>query len=92
MRIKGKDVTLEEWAHLVHDFELTEAKRRLARGDDINLVMETMSIRIQKKMLHPILESIRETPVSFDLTDSKKAYEEAYLKKNGPKADHVNED
>ena len=92
MRIAGKDVTYEEWANMVHDFELAEAKKRLAKGEDIMLVMEAMSARIQKKMLHPILVAIRETPNTFDLEASKKAYEEAYLKKNGPKADHLTDD
>ena len=92
MRIAGKDVTYEEWAQMVHDFELAEAKRRLARGDDIGLVLETMSARIQKKMLHPIMLAIRETTGTFDLEASKKAYEEAYLKKNSPKADHLTDD
>jgi hypothetical protein len=42
--------------------------------------------------MHPIFIAIKNKPIEFDLTASKKAYKEAYLDKNGPKSDHVSED
>lgn len=92
MRIKPNE-SLESWAQRVHEFELAQAKRELAKGTDINLVMEAMAARIQQKMLHPVFAAIRESAGgSYDAEASKKAYEEAYLKKNSPKADHLTED
>jgi hypothetical protein len=91
MRIKPGE-TYEQWAERVHAFELNHARAELAKGVPIDEVLEWMSKRINQKMLHPILAAARDTPVSFDLEASKKAYKEAYLDKNGPKPDHLTED
>ncbi len=92
MRLKPNE-TYESWAKRVQEFELAQAKKELAKGTDINLVMEAMSARIQQKLLHPILVAIREnSSKDFDVEKSRKAYEEAYLKNNGPKPDHLTED
>jgi glutamyl-tRNA reductase len=56
---KDQNESLESWANRVEKFELENARKALARGEDINLVMEVMSINIVKKMMHPILANIR---------------------------------
>lgn len=91
MRINPGE-TYENWAKRVQQYEYGYALQQVAKGQDINVVMEAMAARIQQKMLHPILQSIKETAVPMDTDASKKAYEEAYLKNNSPKADHLTED
>lgn len=82
----------EEWANHVQKIELAEAQKRLAAGDDINLVLETMSIRIQKKMLHPVLIAIKQShQTDYDPVQSRQAYEKAYGSR--PRvADHIVDD
>ena len=91
MRINPGE-TYESWAKRVQQYEYGYALQQVAKGQDINVVMEAMAARIQQKMLHPVLQSIKETSVPMDADASKKAYEEAYLKNNSPKADHLTED
>ncbi len=50
---------MEQWADRVRKFELGYALQQLAKGQDINLVMEAMAVRIQNKMLHPIIVEIK---------------------------------
>jgi hypothetical protein len=91
MRI-NPDETYEQWAERVHAFELAHARSELAKGVPVDEVLEWMGRRINQKMLHPILTTIRDTPAVVDLEASKKAYEEAYLNKNSPKPDHLTDD
>jgi len=91
MRINPGE-TYESWAKRVQQYEYGYALQQVAKGQDINVVMEAMAARIQQKMLHPVLQSIKETSVPMDADASKKAYEEAYLKNNSPKPDHLVDD
>jgi glutamyl-tRNA reductase len=84
--------SFENWAKRVQQYEYGHALQRLAEGTDIDTVFEDMAMRIQQKLMHPIFIAIKNKPIEFDLTASKKAYKEAYLDKNGPKSDHVSED
>lgn len=91
MRIKP-DESYEQWSERVCAFELAHARKELAKGVPTEEVLDWMSKRINQKLLHPVITSIKNKPVEFDVEASKKAYEEAYLNKNGPKADHSTED
>lgn len=91
MRINPGE-TFESWAKRVQQYEYGYALQQIAKGQDINVVMEAMAARIQQKMLHPVFQSMRGDNVSIDMEASKKAYEEAYLSKNSPKADHLTDD
>lgn len=91
MRIEPEE-SFEQWALRVQKFELARAKKELDSGIDVNLVMEAMSARIQEKLMYPIYKAIKESKSKFDAEASRKAYEEAYLKKNSPKADHLTDD
>ncbi len=56
---------MEEWAERVRKFEYGYALQQLAKGQDLNVVMEAMSSRIQQKILHPIIMAIKDsTPKS----------------------------
>jgi glutamyl-tRNA reductase len=91
MRINPGE-TYESWAKRVQQYEYGYALQQVAKGQDINVVMEAMAARIQQKMLHPVLQAMRENTAPADMEASKKAYEEAYLKNNSPKSDHVSDD
>jgi glutamyl-tRNA reductase len=91
MRIKPEE-SFEEWAKRVHSFELDQARKDLAKGLPIDEVLESMSNRIQQKLMYPILKAIKENKTEYNAEASKKAYEEAYLKYNSPKADHLTDD
>jgi len=52
---------MEDWAERVRKFEYGYALQQLAKGQDLNLVLEAMAMRIQQKILHPILIEIKKT-------------------------------
>ena len=79
----------ESWSERVRMFEYGAALQDMARGKDVTEVMERMSRRIMDKLLHPFYNSIRGSVKETDLAESKKSYEEKYLKHNAPKADQV---
>lgn len=58
---KESNESLGEWAERVCKFEYGYALQQLAKGQDINIVMEAMAIRIQQKILHPIIVEIKKT-------------------------------
>jgi glutamyl-tRNA reductase len=91
MRIKA-DESYEQWVERVSAFELAHARKELANGVPVDEVLDWMSKRINQKLLHPVITSIKNKPIDFDIEASKKAYEEAYLRKNSPKPDHLTED
>jgi len=92
MRIKPGE-TYEEWAKRVQMYEYGVALQQIAQGKDIDEVMDQMSARISQKMLHPIIKALQDTAIGqSDLDASKKSYEENYIKRFGPKADHILDD
>ena len=91
MKINPEE-SFEDWSKRVQQYEYGHALQRLAEGDNIDSVFESMAMRIQQKLMHPVFIALRNKPIAFDLEASKKAYEEAYLSKNGPKSDHVSDD
>jgi len=56
---KDPTESIEDWAERVRKFELGYALQQLAKGQDVNLVMEAMATRIQQKILHPIIIEIK---------------------------------
>jgi glutamyl-tRNA reductase len=80
-----------EWLERVRLAELDLAKKALHNGSDINLVLEAMSERIVKKMLHPILTELRNVQTPFDIQKHRSDYESA-MRNRKPVADHVEDD
>jgi len=77
------------WASRVEKFELEKARKRLAKGDDPELVLETMSKLMTQKLMYPILQIIRDSAGNgFDPEASRKVYDDA-IKGKGAVADHV---
>jgi glutamyl-tRNA reductase len=92
MRIEP-DETYESWAKRVQMYEYGVALQQVAQGKDFNEVLEQMSARINQKMLHPIIKALQDTRIDqAELDLSKKTYEENYIKRYGPKADHISDD
>jgi glutamyl-tRNA reductase len=58
---KDPNESMEDWAERVRKFELGYALQQLAKGQDLNVVMEAMASRIQQKILHPIIMSIKDS-------------------------------
>lgn len=81
----------EEWLDRAREYEYRLAMQRLAKGDDLTEVMETMSRRLLDKALHPVFISIKESAVKpYDAEKSRKEYEEKCIKEGlGKVADHV---
>lgn len=47
------------WIERVRQYEMQYAIQQISKGKNINLVLEEMSIRIQKKILHPIILEVK---------------------------------
>ena len=91
MRINPGE-TFESWGRRVQQYEYGYALQQIAKGEDLNLVMEAMAVRIQQKLLHPVFKAMREQNTSdYDPVAAKKAYEESY-KNSGGIADHIVDD
>lgn len=85
--------TYESWANRVRMFEHGCALQRIAKGESVDQVLEDMSRKIMEKLMHPVIKHIQEVNTTdYDPEESRKNYEESYLKKYGPKADHVLEE
>lgn len=83
---------IEQWAERVRMHEYGEALKQIANGQDINVVMEAMSVRIMDKIKHPLLKEIKAWGKStYDATVSKQQYKNNYLDKTKPVADHMND-
>lgn len=92
MRIKpGESIT--DWAKRVQQYEYGYALQQVAKGQDVNLVMEAMSARIVQKMMHPMVKSLQSgAEISTEEFETHKTqYNEAYARR-GPVADHVVDD
>ena len=69
---------------------MERAMRLIAKGKDKEEVLEEYSKRIAEKLLHPLYPALFK-PVGYDVEESKRKYEESYLSKHGPIADHVSD-
>jgi glutamyl-tRNA reductase len=71
-------------------YEKGVALQRIAEGEPLEKVMEDMSRRITQKLLHSVIKAVKDSSAdSYSNEESKKQYEEAYLKNRVPVADHV---
>jgi glutamyl-tRNA reductase len=59
--LKYKVEEYQEWVDKIRQAELEFALKEIRKGADINLVMEAMSTRIMKKLMHHIMIAIKET-------------------------------
>lgn len=88
MRPHG-DESYSQWVERVRVFEYEYALQEISKGHDVNLVMEAMSARMMKKMLHPLIIAIKESQhTEYDAAAEKASYFEK-MKGWHPAADHV---
>ncbi len=91
MRYKPEE-SIEDWAERVRMYEYGEAIKQIASGQDVNVVMEAMSVRIMEKIKYPLLKQIKDWGTStYDATLSKENYKKNYLDKTKRVADHMND-
>jgi glutamyl-tRNA reductase len=82
--------SLEDWASRVEKFEYGLALQRIAKSEPLEVVMEDMARRISQKMVHAMLTNFKKSRnIDYDVAESRRLYEENYLKKIGRRADHV---
>jgi len=53
------DESYESWCQRVRLYEHGHALQRLAKGEDIEIIMKDMSRRIEEKLLHPLYKKHR---------------------------------
>ncbi len=85
--------SLENWAERVRKYEYGYALQQIAKGEDVDIVMEAMSARIVQKLMHPIVSELNNsinTNSSYDPVESKRRYEET-MKNRNPASDHMEE-
>jgi glutamyl-tRNA reductase len=86
------DETYETWCGRVRMYENGHAMMRIAQGDNVDEVMESMARRIMDKLLHPLYLAIRESAnTTVDMEELKRGYTEK-MERRGPVADHVEVD
>ena len=87
---KREDESYEAWCKRVEMYEHGCALQRIAEGDHIDQVLDDMSRKILQKLLHPLYDEIRKSSnTTYNVEASRKEYEEKYLKRCSPAADHV---
>ena len=90
---KQPDETYEQWVERARIFELGNAHKNLKNGMSIDEVLETLANKLTQKIMHPLLTSVKEIDNNYDVEESKRRYEEAYLSRRiSPPADHVTDD
>jgi glutamyl-tRNA reductase len=65
---------MNDWAEQVRSAELNRALKEIRAGKDANVVIESMSKRLNAKLLHPLLKEISNVEPSFNIEESRKNY------------------
>ncbi len=72
------EYTIEQWAEMVYEHELAQARADVAAGSDPDAVLDQMSKRIRDKMVLPHIQRIKqEGTVTFDAEANRRSYEAA---------------
>jgi glutamyl-tRNA reductase len=83
----------EAWVERVRMYEHGWALQQIASGQPADKILDQMSQRIIQKCMHPLLKALQTTTIdTAELERGKKHYEETYINKVKPAADHVVED
>jgi 3-hydroxyacyl-CoA dehydrogenase len=86
------DESYESWCQRVRMYEHGAALQRLAQGEDIAVIMQDMSRKIEEKLLHPLYKMVeRQYQNEYNPEQAKQNYREQYLDRTKPAADHVEE-
>jgi hypothetical protein len=72
------EYTIEQWAEMVYEHELAQARSDIAAGADADTVLEQLSKRIRDKMILPHINQVKkESEIKFDAEESRRSYEAA---------------
>lgn len=82
----------EQWMERVRMYEYGIALQRIAKGEPADKVLGEMSKRMVQKGLYPLLKALKEPTTNYNGEQERKKYEENYINKKPPSADHVPED
>ena len=83
----------EEWCERARIFEYKSASQRLTNKEDIEIILEEMSIKLLAKMMHPLFDLAKDEIVNeYDPVKSRAEYKRLYLDKVKPVPDHVIDD
>lgn len=85
--------SMESWAERVRKYEYGYALQQIAKGENVDVVMEAMSARIVQKLMHPIVSELNKTVSenpSYDVENSRREYFEK-MQHRKPASDHVDE-
>lgn len=66
----------EEWAEMVYNYEYNYAKQQIAKGIDVDKVLDQMSTRIRDKMILPEIQKIKKHEQPYNVDDCRKRYDE----------------
>lgn len=66
----------EQWAEVVYNFEYNYAREQIAKGVEVDSVLEQMSIRIRDKMIVPEIQKIKKAQPTYDVVEGRARYEE----------------
>ena len=90
---KNENESYENWLERIKLYEKGFALQRLAKGENIELVLEDFSKRLTNKIKHALFEMIKSnTSNNYDAEQSKKDYENIFLKNREFIADHVSDE
>jgi len=90
---KRETESYEDWLVRINLYERGVALQRLAKGEDVNQVLEDFSKRLTNKIKHALFEMIKSnTSNNYDAEQSKKDYENIFLKNREFIADHVSDE
>jgi len=65
---------MNDGAEQARSAELNRALKEIRAGKDANVVIESMSKRLNAKLLHPLLKEISNVEPSFNVEESRKKY------------------
>jgi glutamyl-tRNA reductase len=72
------EYTIEQWAEMVYEHELAQARADIAAGAEADSVLEQMSKRIRDKMIVPHINRVKkESEFKFDAEANRRSYEAA---------------
>ena len=90
---KSANESYEDWLCRIDHFERGGALQRLARGEDIDIVLEDFSKRITNKIKYALFKVIKNSMIdNFDVEKDRKDYKNNFLKNREFVADHVSDE
>lgn len=65
---------MSNWIEQIRSEEFNRALKEIRAGKDANVVIESMSKRLNAKLLHPVIKEIGNVDSSFNVEESRKNY------------------